>query len=314
MRRAISNEQATMQDVTGKVAFITGGGSGIGLGMARVFVRNGMKVVVADIQQRHLAEAQDALAAARGAVHFLQLDVTDRPAFARAAAETVRVFGKVHVLCNNAGVSGAAPMESASYEDWDWVLGVNLGGVVNGVLSFMPHLRSHGEGGHIVNTSSMAGLIPLPDSGGIYATSKFAVRGLSDSLRLNLGKYNIGVSALCPGLTRSRIMNSEEARPAHLAGKTPRPANAVTEAGDPAGANTSNSGMDPIEVGERVLEGIRRNDPYILTHGEFKEEVRGLFEEILAAFPQGQTPDAGRLAFEERRRARTAAAKAQRAR
>ncbi|HUK02222.1 MAG TPA: SDR family NAD(P)-dependent oxidoreductase [Steroidobacteraceae bacterium] len=303
-----------MKDIDGKVAFITGGASGLGLGMAQAFVRAGMKVVVADIQREHLEEAATVLKGAGSKVHFLRLDVMDRSAFAQAADETVRVFGKVHVLCNNAGVGQSALTEDATYEDWDWTLGVNLGGVVNGVVSFLPKLRAHGEGGHIVNTSSMAGLIPLPGAGGIYSTSKFAVRGLSDSLRLNLGQYNIGVSSLCPGLTRSRIMQSEKTRPANFQPKTARPTARILESGDPNGVSTLNAGMDPVELGERVLNGIRRNDAYILTHGEFKEEVRELFEEILAAFPAEGTEDPGRLRFEALRREMTAAAKARQTR
>src|SRR6185437_2738295 len=175
-----------MKDVDGKTAFITGGASGIGFGMAQAFLKAGMKVVMADVRQDHLDEAATVLKGSNLPYHFIQLDVTDRDAMARAADEVERVFGKVHVVCNNAGVGGNAPMEEAEYEDWDWVVGVNFGGVVNGVKTFVPRIRAHGEGGHIVNTSSMAGIIPLTSQGGIYAASKFAVRGLTDSLRLSL--------------------------------------------------------------------------------------------------------------------------------
>ena len=147
-----------MKQVEGKVAFITGGASGIGFGMAQVFLKSGMKVVIADILQERLDEAARVLAQSTNRdYHFIKVDVTDRAAMAAAAAEAERVFGKVHVVCNNAGVYGNLPIESASYEDWDWVLGVNLGGVINGIVSFVPKMIAHGEGGHIVNTSSMAG-------------------------------------------------------------------------------------------------------------------------------------------------------------
>ena len=284
-----------MQDVEGKVAFVTGGASGIGYGIARTFLEAGMKVVIADINQDRLDEVKAELKGANN-VHFMRVDVTDRQAMADAADETERVFGKVHVVCNNAGVSGAEAIDEASYDEWDWVLGVNLGGVVNGVKAFIPKIKAHGEGGHIVNTSSMAGLIPLPATGGIYATSKFAVRGLTDSLRLRVAKDNIGVSVLCPGLTQSRIM-SATARP----GTEP----VVDEL-----FNDMTGAMDPLELGEAVLRGIRRNDPYILPHGEFKEEVREIFEEILALFPEGQDVPDERLEFERRRREATEAAKA----
>jgi NAD(P)-dependent dehydrogenase (short-subunit alcohol dehydrogenase family) len=296
-----------MKQVEGKVAFITGGASGIGFGMAQVFLKSGMKVIIADILQERLDEAARVLAQSTNRdYHFIKVDVTDRAAMAAAAAEAERVFGKVHVLCNNAGVYGNLPIETASYEDWDWVLGVNLGGVVNGIVSFVPKMISHGEGGHIVNTSSMAGLIPLPSGGGLYATSKFAVRGLTDSLRLALGAHDIGVSVLCPGMTRTRIMEAEKHRPAQ--GVTPA---AGASRDDWRSTFDMGGGMDPVQLGERVLRGIQRNDAYILPHGEFKEEVQGLFDDIMSGFPEGQQiDDPVRLMFEDVRRKMTADAKA----
>ncbi|MGH7076227.1 MAG: SDR family NAD(P)-dependent oxidoreductase [Stellaceae bacterium] len=294
-----------MQDVEGKTAFITGGASGIGFGMARTFLKAGMKVVMADVRQDHLDEAAAALKGSNLPYHFIRLDVTHRDAFARAADETERLFGKVHVVCNNAGVGGNAPIEEAEYEDWDWVVGVNFGGVVNGVKTFVPRIKAHGEGGHIVNTSSMAGIIPLTSQGGIYSASKFAVRGLTDSLRLALGKYDIGVSVLCPGLVHTNIMDAEKSRPEHLKTEAQHPPRHLDA------TSSASAGMNPLEMGERVLKGIRRNDPYILTHGEFKEEVQGLFEEILASFPSDDQIDPGRLQFEDHRRAMTEAAKAE---
>jgi NAD(P)-dependent dehydrogenase (short-subunit alcohol dehydrogenase family) len=282
-----------MQDVEGKVAVVTGGASGIGYGIARTFLKAGMKVVIADANPAHLNEVRAELKGANN-VHFIQVDVTDRAAMEAAADEVERVFGKVHVVCNNAGVPSGEAMDEASYEEWDWVLGVNLGGVVNGVKTFAPRIKKHGEGGHIVNTASMAGLIPLPATGGIYSASKFAVRGLTDSLRLALAKDGVGVSCLCPGLTRTRILNVS--RP----GKAPR---------EDAIFNDMSEAMDPLELGEAVLAGIKANAPYILPHGEFKEEVRELFEEILAQFPEGQEVSEGRIAFEQRRREMTEAAK-----
>ncbi len=296
-----------MKQVEGKVAFITGGASGIGFGMAQVFLKSGMKVIIADILQERLDEAARILAHSTNRdYHFIKVDVTDRAAMAAAAAEAERVFGKVHVLCNNAGVYGNLPIETASYEDWDWVLGVNVGGVINGIVSFVPKMIAHGEGGHIVNTSSMAGLIPLPSGGGLYATSKFAVRGLTDSLRLALGAHNIGVSVLCPGMTRTRIMEAEKHRP------SPGAAPATAAARDDWQSTFDmGGGMDPVELGERVLLGIQRNDAYILPHGEFKEEVQGLFDEIISGFPEEQqVDDPVRLMFEDVRRKMTADAKA----
>jgi len=289
-----------MKDVEGKVAFITGGASGIGFGIARAFLNHGMKVVIADVNERNLSEAKGYLAG-NNHVHFIKVDVTDRAAMARAADEAERVFGKIHIVCNNAGIGGGKPMDEASYEDWDRVMAVNLGGVINGVTAFIPKLKKHGEGGHIVNTSSMAGLIPLPGAGGIYSASKFAVRGITDSLRLNLAKDNIGVSVLCPGLTRSRMSAGAATR---TVGQ-PAPASQTDPGMDPNAA-----GMDPLQLGEAVLKGIQENAPYIIAHGEFKEEVKGLFDEILAAFPPSwEDADGRRLQFEERRRAATEAAR-----
>jgi NAD(P)-dependent dehydrogenase (short-subunit alcohol dehydrogenase family) len=294
-----------MKDVDGKTAFITGGASGIGFGMARTFLKAGMKVVMADVRQDHLDEAAAVLKGSNLPYHFVRLDVTDREAFAAAADEAERVFGKIHVVCNNAGVGGNAPMDEAEYEDWDWVLGVNLGGVVNGVKTMVPRIKKHGEGGHIVNTSSMAGIIPLTTQGGIYAASKFAVRGLTDSLRLSLGKYNIGVSVLCPGLVHTNIMDAEKSRPEHLKTEAKHPPRHLSS------ASSAIAGMDPLEMGERILRGIRGNAPYILTHGEFKDEVAGLFQDVLDSFPTDDNIDSGRLEFENRRRAMTQEAKAQ---
>ena len=160
-----------MKDVEGKVAFITGGASGIGLGMAKVFAGAGMKVVIADIRQDHLNEAMAHFSNTNLRVHPIKLDVTDRAAMAAAADEAERVYGNVHVVCNNAGINLFAPMDECTYEDWDWVIGVNLGGVINGVRTFVPRIKAHGEGGQIVNTASMASFITGPGAG-IYTGAR----------------------------------------------------------------------------------------------------------------------------------------------
>ena len=284
-----------MKDFEGKVAFVTGGASGIGYGMARAFLKAGMKVVIADVNRAHLDEVREELKGSN-AVHFIRVDVSDRADVKRAADEAERIFGKVHVLCNNAGVSGGGSGDDADFDDWDRVIGINFGGVVNGVKVFVERMVAHGEGGHIVNTSSMAGIVPLPQEGGAYTTSKFAVRGLTESLRLSLAPHNIGVSLLCPGLTATRILQDP----------TPEGKKPLAREGDPdAMFNTMEGAMDPLEVGEVVLDGIRTNEPYILPHGEFKEEVQELFDDILNAFPVDQKADQKRLDFEERRRTMT---------
>ena len=288
-----------MKDLAGRVAFITGGASGIGLGMARAFLRAGMRVVIADIRGAQLAAAVAALGR-DAAVHAVQLDVSDRAAMARAADEAERAFGRVHVVCNNAGVNFFAPMDECTYQDWDWLLGVNLGGVINGVQTFVPRIRSHGEGGHIVNTGSMASFIAGP-SAGIYTTTKFAVRGLTESLRWSLAPLGIGVSLLCPGLVNTGIHRSSEIRPPELAGETGHQDPAIlARLGE-----LQQYGMDPLDVADRVLRGIRNNELYIFPHGEFREELREIFNEVLAALPTGtEDADPRRLAFEEQRRER----------
>ena len=289
-----------MKDVKGKVAFITGGASGVGLGMAKVLKRAGMKVVIADIRKTFLRQAKGEL---KGEVHTIQLDVTDRKAMERAAAETVEVYGKVHLLCNNAGVNLFKTLDESSYEDWDWVVNINLNAVFNGIYTFVPLIKAHGEGGHIVNTASMAAFC-AGASAGIYTATKFAVRGLSESLRLSLGEFNIGVSVLCPGLVQSRIYLSEEIRPEDLT----RTNYTVDLSGVKRLEEVHKMGMDPVEVGEKVLRGIQNNDLYILSHPDHKEEVRQLCTEIVAAFPD-EEPEPKRMAFEDMRRARVAAAR-----
>jgi NADP-dependent 3-hydroxy acid dehydrogenase YdfG len=282
-------------------AFITGGGSGVGFGMAKAFCGAGMNVVIADIRRDHLDQAMSSFSGRN--VHAVQVDVTDRAAMARAADETERVFGKVHVVCNNAGINLFNDIGEATYDDWDWILGVNLGGVVNGVRTFVPRIKSHGEGGHVVNTASMAAFIASARAG-IYCASKFAVRGMSEALRGSLLPHRIGVSVLCPGLVKSAIYESEQIRPAHLSAEATRTDPQFLE----RLAQVHEAGMAPEEIGEKVLRAIRRNDFYIFSHPEFKEELRAIFDEALNALPTEEVP-AARLAFEEGRRAAAAEAR-----
>jgi NAD(P)-dependent dehydrogenase (short-subunit alcohol dehydrogenase family) len=275
-----------MKTFAGRVAFVTGGASGIGYGLVQNFLKLGMKVVVADFNRDHLHEVQQALAG-RDDVRCLQVDVADRDQLRAAAEEAIRAFGKIHVLCNNAGGGGGGDAADPDFEAWDRALRVNLGGVVNGVKIITPLILRHGEGGHIVNTSSMAGIVPLPLPGlGAYQTAKFAVRGLTDSLRMALAPHGIGVSCLFPGGTRTRIVES----------------GARDEAARAAAREMTASWMDPIELGAYVVEGIRGNAPYILTHEEFRDEVRELCGMLDAAFPRNQLVPAGRRAFEDDRR------------
>ena len=285
-----------MKNVEGKVAFITGGASGAGFGMARAFTKKGMKVVIADIRQDSLDRAMTQFGNIHD-VHAIRLDVTDREAFVRAADEAEKVFGKVHIVCNNAGINLFVPVEECTYNDWDWVMGVNFGGVVNGVQTFVPRIRKHGEGGHIVNTASMAAFLPST-AAVIYTASKFAVRGFTEALRFSLYPYNLGVSVFCPGLINSRIYESEKIRPQRFAS----PANtAKSQKTMDILPEIHKAGMEPEEAGEKVLAGIRRNDLYIFSHGEFKDELREIFDEAIDSLPDEEAP-AARLAFEKSRR------------
>jgi NAD(P)-dependent dehydrogenase (short-subunit alcohol dehydrogenase family) len=277
-----------MKDVKDKVAFITGGASGIGLGIAKVFAREGMKVAIADIRRDHLDEAMASFNDS-SAVHAIQLDVSDREAMSRAAEETERVFGKVHALINNAGIGLGGPLKLATYDDWDWVMNVNLWGVINGVQTFLPRILAHGEGGHIVTTSSMSGFLPTFGAG-LYITTKFAVVGLSESLRTELLADNIGVSVLCPGPVQTNIAESNLTRPANLSNSGYAETDKMRQT-----HSVSSVYMDPMEVGEKVLKGILRNDLYILTHPEFRDGVKSRFDAVMAAFPD-EEPDPARVA------------------
>jgi NAD(P)-dependent dehydrogenase (short-subunit alcohol dehydrogenase family) len=285
-----------VREVAGKTAFITGAATGIGYGMAHAFLAAGMRVVIADIRADALGAALERLGEAGGEVHALPLDVTDRAAMSAAADAAAARFGKVHVLCNNAGINVFGPVDQASFDDWDWIMEVNLDSVFNGIRAFLPGIKAHGEGGHIVNTASMASIVSGPGAG-IYTAAKFAVRGLSECLWYSLAPQGIGVSVVCPGLVNSNIHHSEELRPASRAQsgyvKDPQFAKRLEE--------VQQLGMDPLEVGRKVLRGIRNDDLYIMTHPDHKEEVARDFAEILAAFPD-EAPDAKRFEFEQVRR------------
>jgi NAD(P)-dependent dehydrogenase (short-subunit alcohol dehydrogenase family) len=271
-----------MRDVFGKVAFITGGAGGIGLGMAKAFVDAGMKVVISDIRQDRLEESRVVFKqmGREKSIHALQLDVTDRQAFVKAADETERVFGKVHVLCNNAGVGILGPIKLAKFDDWDWGLSVLIGGVVNGIQIFLPRILRHGEGGHIITTSSMGGVLPLSESP-IYSTAKAGLVAMCEALRGELADDNIGVSAFCPGPVATNIRETGRARPEKYKKDT---GYAELEKEREQRPNSPNW-MSIEECGERVLRGLRRNDLFIFTHREFKEGVAERMEAMLACFP-----------------------------
>jgi NAD(P)-dependent dehydrogenase (short-subunit alcohol dehydrogenase family) len=276
-----------MEHIEGAVAFITGGASGMGLGMAQEFSRAGMRVVIADIRQDAIDAALRQFPAGKAGVIGVQLDVADRAAYVRAADATEKAFGNIHVLVNNAGIGIVGSLLTATYADWDWGLSVNLGGVINGIQTILPRIRRHGEGGHIVTTASMSGIFAA-GLAGIYTTAKYAVVGLMESLRPELEPHSIGVSAFCPGLVNTNIGDVENLRPAAYLDSTY--SNAAAERAAFMREKIFPHGMSPIEIGQRVLEGIRRNDLWILTHSEYREGAQQRFDAILASFPSDAAP------------------------
>ena len=283
-----------MLEVKGKVAFITGGSSGIGLGIARAFSEAGMKVVIGYKTDQHLAEAMTFLNNASTRVQAIRVDVTDRPAMERAASDVTRLFGKVHVLVNNAGVFGLAPLRDTTYDDWDWVMNVNVNGVFNGVRAFLPLIQKHGEGGQIVTMASAGGLVA---GSGVasYITSKFAVVGMMEALRSELTEARIGVSVCCPGAVASNIMNSARNRPRPLqnTGFDRDPDKRATVEGL---LKNPELAMDPLDVGRLVLRGMRNNELYIITHPEFKPLIEARSSALMASVPSDVHPSDARSA------------------
>ncbi len=267
-----------MKDVAGKVAFITGGASGLGLAMAQSFSAAGMKVAIADIEDAALDAARAVLSNSNADVVTMKVDVTDRDAMAEARAQTLDAFGKVHIVCNNAGVALNGNIADMSYKDWDWVMKVNLDGVINGVVTFADDIRRQGEGGHFVNTASIAGQYGMPGLG-IYCTSKFAVVGLSETMRIDLKNDGIGVSVLCPGVVETGIGSSERNRPDEYGGKQ---GVAMNQTGDSVGIEMDV--MTPAAIGEIVLHAIQNDQFYILTHAEFEPSISQRSQEIASSF------------------------------
>jgi len=268
-----------MADVRGKTAFITGGANGIGLGIARSLVKAGANVVIADIRESALAEAKASLNA-DAQVETVQLDVTDRAGFAAAADKAEARFGKIHILVGNAGIGVMGAIMDARYDDWDWGMGVNLGGVINGLVTILPRIKAHGEGGQIVTTSSQSGLLPISYSA-IYTAAKAAIIGITEAARGELAQHNIGISAFCPGPVQSNIAASGELRPEDKKQDT-----GYLEREQQLGERPiSPLWMSQDEVGDRVLAGIQNNDLYILTHPEFGPGMQKRFDAIMASVP-----------------------------
>jgi NAD(P)-dependent dehydrogenase (short-subunit alcohol dehydrogenase family) len=272
----------------GKAAIVTGGASGIGLGIVGAFLAAGMRVMIADLRQDHIdaALARFSEVGVSKRVRAIKLDVTDRAAMTAAADEVERTFGRLHVLVNNAGVGIQGPFNGITYADWDFGLAVNLGGAINGLQTFLPRIRSHGEGGYVVNTASLAALVPVSAAIIVYQAAKAAVVAISETIRTELAPENIGVSVLCPGPVRTNIHEVAKNRPAKFA-----VGEAFRRTEETGGTYVPfPSMMNPDEVGALVLDAMRNDRPYIITHGEWRTMALARHDAIIAAMPDKVDP------------------------
>ncbi len=255
-----------MQDFEGKVAVVTGGASGIGRALVDMFGAQGMKVVVADVQEEALGTTVKQLESAGVRVLGVRTDVTRAEEVEALAQKTLDAFGKVHIVCNNAGVFAGGLSWESPLEDWEWVMGVNVRGVIHGIRTFVPLLLEHGEEGHIVNTASMAGVTSVPFTG-IYYMSKHAVLSLSETFyhELTLRPSKIGVSALCPELVATSIDGCERTRPAALKTKGGPPPSETRELVEKSIREGISGGVQPSVIADRVLLAIREGRFYVLS-------------------------------------------------
>ena len=268
-----------MEQLGGKIALITGAGSGIGAGMARAFAAEGMRLVLTDIEIEPVQRLAAELATTTEAT-ALQVDVVSPDAVDALAERVFRDHGGLHLLCNNAGVCQGGPIWKMTAHDWRWLLGVNLGGVINGCHAFVPRLIAQGEPAHIVNTASVGGFLSGGELG-MYSTTKFAVVGYSEALAEDLAPHGIGVSVLCPGAVNTDLDRSANRRPAHLG---TAPANLDFLRGMMA------EGMAPIEVGRHVVRGVRESALHIFTHPEFLDLIGERFDRVRTAIAHAQVP------------------------
>ena len=282
-------------DFAGRTAFITGGASGAGFGQAKVFGRAGCKVCIADIRGEAAAKAIGDLRGEGIECHAIELDITDREAFASAADEAERALGPVTMLFGTAGVSIFGPLENATYDDYDWIFGVNLGGNINLMQTFVPRMIGHGLGGHIVNTASLGAFFANSGSG-IYSASKFAVHGLSMAMRDALKGYGIGVSVLCPANIKSNIAESIRTRPEKYGAS----GYAVDEREIAALHEIYSQGMEPEELAGHVKAAIEENRFYIIPYPEARPMLESIFQQALDALPP---PDSDMEGQEKRHKA-----------
>ncbi len=280
-----------MKDFKDQIAFITGGASGAGFGQALVFGREGAKIVIADVRKDAIDKALAELKAEGIAAHGIVLDITDRAAYARAADEVEKVFGAPPTLLfNTAGVNSFGPVENSTYDDFDWIVGVNFGGVVNGMLTFVPRMIKAGKPGHIVTTSSLGGLMGSALAAP-YSAAKAAAVNLMESYRQSLEKYGIGVSVVCPANIKSNIAEASKLRPSKF-GKSGYVENADSIA---SLQSIHIHGMEPVQLAGFIKDGIENNQLYIIPYPESKEMLKKHFDVIVdSVLPMEADPEGAR--------------------
>jgi NAD(P)-dependent dehydrogenase (short-subunit alcohol dehydrogenase family) len=267
-----------LKEVAGKTAYITAASDGIGLGIARACSNAGMKVVIGYRNEARLAQALPLFKPGNAGVHAIRHDVTDRDGWAKLLEEIKGKFGNLHLLVNNAGAKTLRQASEAPPEDWDNAVAVNFTAIYNGVMACLPHFKAHGEGAHIVTTASMSGVVPGVLAG-VYTATKIAAVGLMEALRVELESTNIGTSAFCPGGVITDNRPEGQRKP------------------PPPGRGPSVM-MDPLEAGERVLNGVRNNDLFIFSHPEFKDGMQERFDAMIASVPD-ETPPPARAKAEQ---------------
>ena len=266
-------------EFSGKTAFVTGAANGIGLGICRALARNGVNLVLADIEQSALEKARSELSTFNVRTRAIEVDVSDAAAFERAADEAEREFGNIHFLFNNAGITmKPAPLWEITSEQWEWIFGVNIFGVINGIRALVPRMKAHGEAGHVVNTASIGGLQVNPKlRNGSYAMTKYAVVAASEALALDLEGSHLGISVLCPAIVATTLYASAQRRPERLGGPFGRPNTEHAKAFHAAG-------IPPDDVGRRVLDAVAKREFFIFTHEEPREWIEARHQRLMAGF------------------------------
>lgn len=272
-----------MQDIAGKTAFVTGGAGGIGRALAKKFLKEGASVMLCDVERNALHDAVEELRCTSSKVDSVVCDVSDREEVFRAAEETTTRFGQVHVLCNNAGVSRAGAIERIHEDDWEWVVGVNLMGTVHGLQAFLPAMKASGDECHIVNTSSMVGVVGGALSGP-YAATKFGIVGITEVLAAELAGTRVGVSVLCPSWVRTRMTDNGRNRPEHFGGPFTLEDDVENAERNARYLALAAQGLDPDEVAEMVYAAMREGRRYIFTHPEERTTLQQKTELLSQGF------------------------------